>query len=122
MQIPVLIEPVAGNGYSAKALGLCAHADTKEEALHKLKQAVESRPQPEGEVVWLEAKGAEVQVLELLQGRIVALEHEVADLKERQAKPWRQAKGMYANDPLFDEWQAAIAEYRKERDNDPDLP
>jgi hypothetical protein len=34
--------------------------------------------------------------------------------------PWVRLEGVYKDDPLFDEWQAAIAEYRRQVDLDRD--
>ncbi len=31
---------------------------------------------------------------------------------------WVQGAGMFRDDPLFDEWQAAISEYRRQVDQD----
>ena len=36
--------------------------------------------------------------------------------------PWLEAAGMFRDDPLFDAWQQAIAEYRREADADADAP
>ena len=46
MDIPVLIEPVAGNGYRAVGVGLApltAEGATAEEALHRLRELLASR-------------------------------------------------------------------------------
>jgi hypothetical protein len=34
--------------------------------------------------------------------------------------PWRNLPVCSRNDPLFDDWQKAIAEYRRQVDKDPD--
>ena len=33
-----------------------------------------------------------------------------------EPNPWTQVAGMFADDPLFDEWQAAIQDYRRRVD------
>jgi len=43
------------------------------------------------------------------------------DLPQR-ANPWLSGAGMFRDDPLFDEWQRAIAEYRREVDGIADAP
>lgn len=58
---------------------------------------------------------------ELLEQRVATLEREMASLKQRLddgrvENPWLKAEGVYENDPLFDAWQEAIAEYRREKD------
>jgi hypothetical protein len=40
----------------------------------------------------------------------------------RGANPWLDGAGMFRNDPLFDDWQCAIAEYRRAVDADADAP
>jgi hypothetical protein len=34
----------------------------------------------------------------------------------QRANPWLDGAGMFRDDPLFDDWQRAIAEYRREAD------
>ena len=36
----------------------------------------------------------------------------------QNVNPWLEIAGMYANDPLYEEWQAAIEEYRDRVDRD----
>jgi hypothetical protein len=98
MQIPVLVEPVAGNGYRAVGAGLAplsTEGATAEEALQRLRELLDSRL----------AAGA----------RLVALE-------VPSANPWEQMAGMYRDDPLFDEWQRAMREYRQQVEEDPGSP
>jgi hypothetical protein len=48
---------------------------------------------------------------------------EPAAVDSRQrANPWLSGAGMFRDDPLFDEWQRAIAEYRREVDGIADAP
>ncbi len=99
MDIPVLIEPVAGNGYRAVGVGLAplaAEGATAEEALRRLRELLASRL----------AAGA----------RLVSLEVPAAD------NPWAQLAGIYRDDPLFEEWQQAMSEYRRRAEEDPDCP
>jgi hypothetical protein len=97
MQIQVLVEPVVGNGYRATAglpLGQSAEGATAEEAVQRLRQAIEGR---------------------LSNGvRVVTLEVPAID------NPWLRIAGIFKDDPLFDEWQEAIADYRRQIDEDPD--
>ncbi|TMQ33359.1 MAG: type II toxin-antitoxin system HicB family antitoxin [Planctomycetota bacterium] len=99
MEIPVLIEPVAGNGYRARGgepLALSADGATPAEALAKLRQLLHERLQS--------------------GSRLVSLEVPSED------NPWRKMAGIFKDDPLFDAWQQAIADYRRQVDDDPDHP
>jgi predicted RNase H-like HicB family nuclease len=99
MEIPVLIEPVASNGFRARGgepFGLSAEGSTAEEALQNLRQLIQTQ---------------------LVAGaRIVPLEITPAQ------HPLGPFAGMFKDDPLFDEWQQAIADYRRAVDEDPDVP
>jgi predicted RNase H-like HicB family nuclease len=98
MQIPVLIEPVAGNGFRARGcepLDVSAEGTTEEAALRKLREQIDRRL----------AAGARLVLLEI----------------PAPANPWVEFAGMSRADPLFDEWQQAIAENRRRADADPDV-
>jgi predicted RNase H-like HicB family nuclease len=95
MQIPVLIEPVAGNGFRAKGsepFSLTAQGATPDEALRKLRELIQSRLVDGTQIVSLE---------------IPTSEHPLAPFA-----------GMFKDDPLFDEWQKAIAEYRQQAEEE----
>jgi predicted RNase H-like HicB family nuclease len=99
MEIPVIVEPVAGNGYRATGaapLGLSAEGATREEALRKLTEAIRGRLRGGAELVMLHLPDVD--------------------------NPRLKIEGVYKDDPTFDEWQQAIAEYRRQRDAEPDLP
>lgn len=96
MQIPVLIEPLPTNGYRASTgqpLAVSAQGPTREQALLNLQQELQSRL----------SAGAEIAPLE-----VPAPEH-----------PLARFAGMFKDNPLFDEWQQAIAEYRQQVEDDP---
>jgi hypothetical protein len=100
MNIPVLIEPIADHGF--RAIGglpfeITAEGATQEEALGRLRTEIERRM----------ASGAIVVPLELTP----AQEH-----------PWAEGAGMFQENPLFDEWQQAISEYRLQADQDAEVP
>jgi hypothetical protein len=97
MEIPVLIEPVPGNGFRAKSggpLALTAEGATRDEALNRLREQLLRLP-----------RGAEMRAVEI-----------------PAANPWVEFAGMFKDDPYFDEWQAAIAENRRKADEELDLP
>jgi hypothetical protein len=100
MQISVLVEPVAGNGYRARGLDpstFCAEGSTLEEALENLKKLMQERLRAGGRVVSLE---------------VTAAEH-----------PLTKVAGIF--DPanrLVQEWKRIMAENRKQADEDPELP
>jgi hypothetical protein len=97
MQIPILIEPVAGNGYRSRGgeqFALSAEGATREEVLAKLRDQLQTRLR----------NGSEVVSLEVPVG----------------PHPLAEFAGMFKDDPLFENWQKAIAKYRREVDADPD--
>lgn len=97
MQIPVLIEPIAGNGYRARGaepFALSADGATREEALAKLREQLQERMKAGAAIVPLEV-GPEPH-------------------------PLAKFAGMFKDDPLIEEWKQSMAEYRKSIDDDPD--
>jgi predicted RNase H-like HicB family nuclease len=99
MQIPILIEPVAGNGYRARGgepLPLVAEGATREEALAKLKEQLQGRL----------SGGAEVVPLEVA----------------RPAHPLAEFVGMFKDDPRIKDWKKSMADYRRKVDRNPELP
>ncbi len=101
MQIPILIEPVAGNGYRSRGgepYALSAEGATRDEVLAKLRAQLEARMRGGAEAVSLEVAGPAA------------------------GNPWVEFAGMFKDDPLFDDWQKAIAEYRREVEEDPNYP
>ena len=99
MQIPVLIEPVASNGFRAKAgepMPLTAEGATPEEALRNLRLALNQ---------------------ELKNGKQLIAVDIAAD------NPWLAMAGMYdPQDPVVQEWKKAMAAYRQEVEDNPDRP
>jgi predicted RNase H-like HicB family nuclease len=95
MQIPVLVEPINGTGYLARSgdpLALSAEGATRDEALQNLRDKITAR---------LASDGAEILSIEVP-------DHE---------HPLAKFAGMFKDDPLFEEWQKEIAEFRR-RDNE----
>lgn len=93
MKLPVLVEPIAENGYKASMTAPFEYATegaTRDEAVQKLKQLIQNRLNNGAELISLEVP--------------------------RTDNPWLRIEGVYKDDPLFDEWQAAIAEYRRQKD------
>ena len=100
MQIAVLVEPIANNGFCARAgepLALSTQGATREEAVAKLRQLIEEQFQ---------------NCKQLLAVEVAAGDN-----------PWLAMAGIHdPNDPLVQEWKEAMAAYRKEVENDPDYP
>src|SRR5438128_1445506 len=97
MQIPVLIEPVSGNGYRARGVepfALTAEGATPDQALSSLRELLKSRL----------VGGAQIVPLE-----IPPTEH-----------PLAQFAGMFKDDPLFEEVLQIMEEQRRQADEDPD--
>jgi hypothetical protein len=99
MQIPILIEAIAGNGYQARGgepLAMTAEGGTQEEALANLREKLQAR---------------------LCQGAVVV----PFDLPG-QPHPLAEFVGMFKDDPLIKEWKKSMKAYRRKRDKDADKP
>lgn len=97
MEIPVLIEPIAGNGYLARGaepFSLSAEGATREEALANLHKQLRTRIQAGATIVPLEV--------------------------DAEPHPLAGFVGMFKDDPQIAEWKKSMAKYRKEIDDDPD--
>jgi hypothetical protein len=99
MQIPVLVEPVANNGFRARAgepLALSADGATPEEAVRNLRAAMERQ---------------------LKNGK------QLSSVYFATENPWLALAGMHdPNDPLVREWKQEMAAYRQEIEDNPDRP
>ena len=96
MLIPVLVEPVKGNGYRARGkepFAVSVRGATREEALAKLRTKIHSRLKNGTHVVGLEIGP--------------------------QAHPWMEFAGMFKDDPWIDDWVKSMAEYRQQVEDDP---
>ncbi|HEX5270283.1 MAG TPA: hypothetical protein VFW33_07350 [Gemmataceae bacterium] len=99
MDTPVLVEPVAGNGYRATGtagllFGLTAEAESPEEAVRKVRALAEQR----------RTTGAR-----LVPGEAPAGPH-----------PFSKYAGSLRDEPLLDAWKQAMEEHRRRLDEDPD--
>jgi len=101
MQIPVLIEPLASNGFRATSgapLAVSVEAATRQGALDKLKEELGKRL----------CNGAELVSVELLP--------------QSAHNPWVEFAGIFKDDPWIDDWKRSVAEYRRKKDAELDLP
>jgi hypothetical protein len=99
VQIPVLIEPIAGNGFRARGgepLALAAEGPTREAALAKLKEQLAARLRSGAEIVSLEVSA--------------------------EPHPLAEFVGMFKDDPKIEDWKQAMAAYRRKIDEKPHLP
>jgi hypothetical protein len=100
MEIPVLIEPVAGNGYRASGgspFTFAAEGATREEALRNLSELIKAKL----------GSGSRVALLEV----------------PVEENPWVAMAGMWdKDDPLVQEWKQIMAENRQRKDADGDQP
>jgi predicted RNase H-like HicB family nuclease len=97
MKIPILVQSENGNGFRAEVLptqDFAAEGPTAEVAMEKLREVIQTRLD----------KGAEIAYLEFAE----------------KDNPWLQLVGVYKDDPYLDDYKQAIAEYRKQVDEDPD--
>ena len=99
MQIPVLVEPVANNGFRARTgepLPVSADGGTPEEAVRNLRAAMDR------------------QLKDGKQLRSVDIAPE---------NPWLAMAGMHdPNDQLVQEWKQEMAAYRQEIEDDANRP
>lgn len=100
MQIPILIEPIAGNGYRSRGgepYALSAEGATHEEVMKKLKEQLSGRVRA----------GAALMSLEL----------------SVQPHPLAEFAGVFSSeDPLVQEWMEIMAENRRKEDEEPETP
>ncbi len=99
MEVPVIIEPVAGNGYRATgagglSVGLTAEGATAAEAIDRLADQVRMRVDAGATLAELNVAATEA--------------------------PWSQDAGYLRDDPLYEPWRAAMDEYRRRLDEDPE--
>jgi hypothetical protein len=100
MDIPVLIQPVAGKGFvaTAPAFGWSAEGATEDEALQAIRQKVT-----------VGTTGVHVAMVVVPNG--------VSPTPGTNAlMKWA---GTWKDDPMIDDYERAIEEYRKTIDNDP---
>jgi hypothetical protein len=99
MQIPIVVEPTAENGFRASTgapLNLQVEASNQDEAVGRLRQLIERRV----------ADGAVFMELTIGQR-----EH-----------PLARFAGIFKDDPLLQEWKDAMAEYRRQVEAEEDTP
>jgi hypothetical protein len=99
MQIPVLIERIARNGYRARGgepFAVTARGATPEKALARLRSKIESRVKKGGAIVTLELTPA--------------------------PHPLAEFAGMFKDDPDFEDVLKIIAANRQKMDADPSIP
>ena len=99
MEVPVIIEPLTGNGYRATgagglSLGLTAEGATAAEAIDRLAEQVRTRVDA----------GAKLAELSVTAG----------------ASPWKEDAGYLRDDPVFEPWREAMEEHRIKLDEDPE--
>jgi hypothetical protein len=94
MQIPVAIEPTGLGGFRAQSVPpftAVAEGNTREEAVSKVRDELNRQL----------AEGKDVVMVEV-------------DVKKEN--PWLRIAGSLKGNPLYDEWQAAIKENRRQQD------
>jgi hypothetical protein len=99
VEVPVVVEPITGNGYRATgagglSVGLSAHGATAAEAIDRLADQVQLRVNA----------GARLAELNVAGG----------------PAPWKQDAAYLQDDPFYEPWRAAMEEYRRQLDQDPD--
>lgn len=96
MHMPVILEALSENQFRATGwFDICAEGATADDAVASLR-----------DVFVREFSGSK---------RIVLMDIPIAE-----EHPWMKFAGHLKNDPLFDDWQAAIADYRREQEQEDD--
>ena len=122
MDIPVLIQPVPGGGFVARAgspFDWIAEGSTAGEALANLQT----------EATRHFARGAQAGVIAVPNGEaapvndppeVTRAKNMVINPPRPGENPWLQIAGtLDPNDPMLEEWRKAVEEYRREVDVDP---
>jgi len=101
MEIPILVEPIANNGYQARSgepLALTAQGATREEALSRLRELLTQKL----------SNGVELRTLAVP----AAAPHPLAEFA-----------GIFSpDDPMVQEWIEIMAENRRKDEEDSDCP
>lgn len=98
MEIPVLLETLASNGYRATSLGptrVSAEASSREEALQQIDRLVREQ---------------------LAHAEIIQLHVSIAG----ESHPWHPLAGTWSGHPAAAEFEKQMREYRHQVDADPD--
>jgi hypothetical protein len=93
MQIPVLVESLGADRYRAEApspFAFSAEGRSSEEAVQKLREKMAASV----------ANGKQLVAVEV---------------PSNEEHPWMPYVGQFEHDPLYDKWQEAIAEYRRQQ-------
>ena len=101
MNLPILIEPVAGNGFRSRGgepFAPSAEGATRAEVLVNLQDQLQT----------LLSGGAQLLSIESTSPAV--------------ANPWVEYAGMFQDDPYFAEWQQAIAANPQRVENDAEIP
>ncbi len=98
MDVSVIIEPVAGNGYRAigaggLSVGLTAEGATPAQAIDRLAELIQFRLDAGAKLAELRVGGSEA--------------------------PWAKDAGYLRDSPMYEPWRDAIEEYRRQTDDDP---
>lgn len=100
MEIPVFVEPVAGNGYVAKTgepLPLRVEGATEAEALAKIQIELTTRLRNGGRLTNVSVPP--------------------------EPHPWVESSGIFSpDDPIVKEWIEIMGENRRKADAEPDMP
>jgi hypothetical protein len=62
-----------------------------------------------------------VRTLQAMIAQRLASGARIVSMTVPEEHPWSRLAGMFEGDPLCDEWQQAIAERRREIENDPNV-
>ena len=98
MVIPVVIESIgksASRASGQEPFAMSAEGATREESVQNLRRLIETQL----------PNGQQVELIEI-----------------NPSHPWAKFAGTLRDDPLADAWEEAMREYRRMKDEEPDIP
>jgi hypothetical protein len=98
MMIRMVVEPIENDGFRAKGeepYAITAEGVSREECVRKLRELLEARL----------GNGTPLELIEV-----------------NPSHPWAKFAGTLRDDPLADAWEEAMREYRRMKDEEPDIP
>src|SRR5260370_41167172 len=98
MMIRVVVEPIENDGFRAKGeepFPMSAEAASRAESVRKLRELIEARL----------GNGVPLELIEI-----------------NPSHPWAGFACTLRDNPMLDSWQEAMREYRRMKDEEPDIP
>ena len=110
MDIPILIQPVAGKGFvaTAPAFGWSAEGATADEALQRIRKQLADA-----------TTHGQVAIIAVPNGTGRVTTQAIVNPPKPGENPWLHLAGTLPDDELTARFQQAVEEYRRQTDDDP---